>query len=94
MNKNKNPDSIAFLYFLEFLCLLLDVVMRRADGATLNMRGRASAGQRVLASLIIRLALAECFCDCGILALDEPTTNLDRRNIKQFAQMLGELAQK
>ena len=68
--------------------------MRRADGATLNMRGRASAGQRVLASLIIRLALAECFCDCGILALDEPTTNLDRRNIKQFAQMLGELAQK
>lgn len=69
-----------------------NVVMKRTDGATLNMRGRASAGQRVLASLIIRLALAECFCDCGILALDEPTTNLDRRNIKKFAQMLGELA--
>lgn len=68
--------------------------MKRTDGATLNMRGRASAGQRVLASLIIRLALAECFCDCGILALDEPTTNLDRRNIKKFAQMLGELAHK
>ena len=31
----------------------------------------------VLASLIIRLALAETFClNCGILALDEPTTNL------------------
>ena len=92
--KLKIPKSGVALYFLRFLCLLLDVVMRRADGATLNMRGRASAGQRVLASLIIRLALAECFCDCGILALDEPTTNLDRRNIKQFAQMLGELAQK
>jgi DNA repair protein RAD50 len=32
----------------------------------------------VLACLIIRLALAETFClNCGILALDEPTTNLD-----------------
>lgn len=42
------------------------------------MRGRCSAGQKVLACLIIRLALAETFClNCGILALDEPTTNLD-----------------
>ncbi len=33
---------------------------------------------QVLASLVIRLALAESFClNCGILALDEPTTNLD-----------------
>jgi hypothetical protein len=31
----------------------------------------------VLASIIIRLALAEVFClNSGILALDEPTTNL------------------
>ena len=31
------------------------------------------------ASLIIRLALAETFsATCGIIALDEPTTNLDR----------------
>ena len=56
--------------------------MQRADGTVLPMRGRASAGQRVLASLIIRLALAQCFTGCGILALDEPTTNLDRRNIR------------
>lgn len=33
------------------------------------------------ASVVIRLALAETFCvSCGILALDEPTTNLDQRN--------------
>lgn len=33
------------------------------------------------ASVVIRLALAETFCvSCGILALDEPTTNLDHRN--------------
>jgi DNA repair protein RAD50 len=45
----------------------------------MDMRGRCSAGQKVLASLIIRLALAETFsATCGIIALDEPTTNLDR----------------
>ena len=54
------------------------VVMLK-NGLPLDMRGRCSAGQKVLASLIIRLALAETFCqDCGVLALDEPTTNLDR----------------
>jgi hypothetical protein len=44
---------------------------------TLDMRGRCSAGQKVLASLIIRLALAATLGGaCGILALDEPTTNV------------------
>uniref|UniRef100_A0A667YDL7 RAD50 double strand break repair protein n=1 Tax=Myripristis murdjan TaxID=586833 RepID=A0A667YDL7_9TELE len=61
------------------------VVMVKGDTA-LDMRGRCSAGQKVLASLIIRLALAETFClNCGILALDEPTTNLDRENIESLA---------
>ncbi|XP_006800418.2 DNA repair protein RAD50-like [Neolamprologus brichardi] len=67
------------------------VVMMRGD-ADVNMRGRCSAGQKVLASLIIRLALAEAFClDCGILALDEPTTNLDRENIESLADALVEI---
>jgi DNA repair protein RAD50 len=40
----------------------------------------------VLACLIIRLALAETFClNCGILALDEPTTNLDAANAASLA---------
>ncbi|XP_071087725.1 DNA repair protein RAD50-like [Haliotis cracherodii] len=64
------------------------VVMIKGDTA-LDMRGRCSAGQKVLASLIIRLALAETFCvNCGILALDEPTTNLDRENIESLAYAL------
>ena len=55
----------------------------------LEMRGRCSAGQKVLASLIIRLALAETFClNCGILTLDEPTTNLDHENIESLARSL------
>ncbi|NXQ51511.1 RAD50 protein, partial [Anthoscopus minutus] len=67
------------------------VVMVKGDAA-LDMRGRCSAGQKVLASLIIRLALAETFClNCGILALDEPTTNLDRENIESLAHALVEI---
>jgi DNA repair protein RAD50 len=55
----------------------------------LDMRGRCSAGQKVLACLIIRLALAEAFCvECGIIALDEPTTNLDSENVSSLAQSL------
>ena len=58
------------------------------------MRGRCSAGQKVLASIIIRLALAETFCsNCGILALDEPTTNLDQENIQGLVENLQSLLQ-
>ena len=61
------------------------------EGMALDMRGRCSAGQKVLASIIIRLALAETFClNSGILALDEPTTNLDRENIESLAGALVE----
>jgi len=67
------------------------VVMLK-NGLPLDMRGRCSAGQKVLASLIIRLALAETFCqDCGVLALDEPTTNLDRENIESLAKALTDI---
>ncbi|KAF0683101.1 Aste57867_24789 [Aphanomyces stellatus] len=67
------------------------VVMRK-DTAMLDMRGRCSAGQKVLAALVIRLALAETFClNCGILALDEPTTNLDTANKLGLAQAISDI---
>ena len=67
------------------------VVMIKQD-AEMDMRGRCSAGQKVLASILIRLALAECFGqNCGLIALDEPTTNLDRDNIKALARSLNTL---
>lgn len=69
------------------------VVMKKGD-VSLDMRGRSSAGQKVLTSLIIRLALAESFgVHCGILALDEPTTNLDRENISGLADSLNSIIQ-
>jgi DNA repair protein RAD50 len=65
--------------------------MRRGD-TEMDMRGRCSAGQRVLASLLIRLALAQAFSvRCGVLALDEPTTNLDASNAIAFARILARL---
>lgn len=58
----------------------------------IEMRGRCSAGQKVLASLVIRIALAEILSgNCGILALDEPTTNLDQDNIDSLSEALTEL---
>lgn len=58
------------------------------------MRGRCSAGQKVLASLIIRMALAETFSsNCGILALDEPTTNLDEKNIAALCNALSAIVE-
>ncbi|KAK6387149.1 DNA repair protein rad50 [Exophiala oligosperma] len=67
------------------------VVMVKRD-VEMDMRGRCSAGQKVLASIIIRLALAECFsANCGLIALDEPTTNLDRENIESLAESLRDI---
>lgn len=58
----------------------------------MDMRGRCSAGQKVLACIIIRLALAECFgVHCGLIALDEPTTNLDSDNIRSLAESLHDI---
>ena len=67
-------------------------VVMYVGGAELDMRGRCSAGQKVLSCLIIRLALAENFClNCGVLALDEPTTNLDADNSASLAEALKSL---
>ncbi|EPX73917.1 DNA repair protein Rad50 [Schizosaccharomyces octosporus yFS286] len=69
------------------------VCMVKGD-AELDMRGRCSAGQKVLACIIIRLALAECLgVNCGILALDEPTTNLDEDNIISLAKSLSKIVE-
>lgn len=67
------------------------VVMTKGT-TKMDMRGRCSAGQRVLASIVIRLALAETFClNCGVMALDEPTTNLDYENKRGLAIALAQI---
>ncbi|QBM88437.1 DNA repair protein RAD50 [Metschnikowia aff. pulcherrima] len=67
------------------------VVMYK-KASELDMRGRCSAGQKVLTSILIRLALAECFgLNCGMIALDEPTTNLDVENAESLANALSNI---
>ncbi|CDO71491.1 hypothetical protein BN946_scf184909.g85 [Trametes cinnabarina] len=67
------------------------VVMTK-DQVEMDMRGRCSAGQKMLASIIIRLALADSFGqNCGILALDEPTNALDTENIDALAASLVDI---
>ncbi|OBA23026.1 hypothetical protein METBIDRAFT_34880 [Metschnikowia bicuspidata var. bicuspidata NRRL YB-4993] len=67
------------------------VVMYKRS-SELDMRGRCSAGQKVLTSILIRLALAECFgSNCGMIALDEPTTNLDEENAESLANALSNI---
>lgn len=69
-----------------------NVVMLMEDGQEIDMRGRCSMGQKVLASVVIRLVLAEFFEGrCSILALDEPTTNLDVEHIHLLGQQLARL---
>lgn len=70
-------------------------VMMVKNGVELDMRGRSSAGQRMIASILIRLALADSFAaNCNILTLDEPTTNLDRDNIESLAFTLSKIIHK
>lgn len=67
-------------------------LVQKKNGVLLDMKGRCSAGQRVLTSIIIRMALAETFCGgCGVMALDEPTTNLDAENSRSLAEALCEI---
>ncbi|KHJ81263.1 hypothetical protein OESDEN_19051 [Oesophagostomum dentatum] len=58
------------------------VVMVLNNDVELDMRDRCSAGQKMLACILIRIALADVFGGmCSIIALDEPTTNLDAAKV-------------
>ena len=62
------------------------------NGHEIDMRGRCSAGQKVLASIVIRLALAETFSKgCALFCLDEPTTNLDVKHTESLALSIREI---
>lgn len=68
------------------------VVFFGLEDKELDMKGRSSMGQKVLASIVIRIALAQAFgINCGVLTLDEPTTNLDQANIESLAEFLSDL---
>jgi len=69
-------------------------IVRIKDNTEIDARGRLSAGQKMLASIIIRLALAQSFSSSfNLLALDEPTSNLDEKNIDGLAEALSKIVE-
>nr|CRZ24393.1 BMA-RAD-50, isoform a [Brugia malayi] len=67
-------------------------VVMYVGGTEIDMPGRCSAGQKMLASILIRIALSDVFCDkCSIIALDEPTANLDVLKVKNLGDMLADI---
>ncbi|TMS32344.1 hypothetical protein L596_000196 [Steinernema carpocapsae] len=66
--------------------------MMTVESVEVEMRDHCSAGQEVLASILIRIALAAVFAErCSILALDEPRTNLNVDKVETLAEMLVDL---
>lgn len=60
------------------------------SGQRMKMREKGSAGQKALASIILRMTLAELFVkDFAFIALDEPTANLDLANVQSLAKTIG-----
>ena len=64
-----------------------------SKGQEVDMRGRCSSGQRMMASLVIRIALAQAFSGYfTMIALDEPTTNMDAHNAEGLAECIAQLS--
>ncbi|MBI2040601.1 MAG: hypothetical protein HYT16_00695 [DPANN group archaeon] len=67
--------------------------LRDADGDFVSVAGFASGGERMLASLALRIAFAKVMApNLNILILDEPTHNLDEKAISTFVDLLREKA--
>ncbi|OMJ81185.1 hypothetical protein SteCoe_18411 [Stentor coeruleus] len=67
----------------------------KSRNSEIDMRGRCSSGQRMMASLVVRIALAQAFsCGFSVIALDEPTTNMDSSNSEGLAECIAHLAEK
>lgn len=65
----------------------------RSKNCDVDMRGRCSSGQKMMASLVIRIALAQAFSSgFTVIALDEPTTNMDSYNSDGLAESISYLA--
>lgn len=70
-------------------------VFQRVNGNKILLKGRCSAGQKIIASILIKVAILQTFnINNNILTLDEPTTSLDKNNSYKLAQTLRNLISK
>ncbi|MBR9680049.1 MAG: hypothetical protein GOU99_03300, partial [Candidatus Altiarchaeota archaeon] len=64
------------------------VLQLREPAGWVNVEGVASGGERSMAALALRVALAKAMTGFGLLLLDEPTHNLDRNGMEKLIQIL------
>ena len=63
--------------------------LREYEGEWLNVTGYASGGERIIASLALRIAFTKILTpQLSVLILDEPTHNMDDRAIATFVDVL------
>jgi len=63
--------------------------LREYEGEWLNVAGYASGGERIIASLALRIAFTKILTpQLNVLILDEPTHNMDDKAIATFVEVL------
>ena len=67
------------------------IQLKESDGDWVNVSGFASGGERMLASLAVKISFARVLApNLNMLILDEPTHNLDETAVKNFINVLNE----
>ena len=67
------------------------IQLKEADGDWVNVSGFASGGERMLASLAVKISFARVLApNLNMLILDEPTHNLDETAVRNFINVLNE----
>ena len=67
------------------------IQLKEADGDWVNVSGFASGGERMLASLAVKISFARVLApNLNMLILDEPTHNLDEIAVRNFIDVLNE----
>ena len=67
------------------------IQLKEAEGDWVNVSGFASGGERMLASLAVKISFARVLApNLNMLILDEPTHNLDEIAVRNFISVLNE----
>lgn len=67
------------------------IQLKESDGDWINVSGFASGGERMLASLAVKISFARVLApNLNMLILDEPTHNLDETAVRNFISVLNE----
>ena len=67
------------------------IQLKESEGDWINVSGFASGGERMLASLAVKISFARVLApNLNMLILDEPTHNLDETAVRNFISVLNE----